>query len=586
MTFIELCSHFKRTLIQDGVYQDRRWRSPAGLEMRSLMELADFGDLRTHKEKIFGLLNNTTSRPKCHCGNFTSLISTQRGFNRFCSKKCSAVSDSTKKNRAATNIEKYGAENVFASSKIKNKIKKTVQERYGVNHVSQSDKVRQKVETTLKSRYGGDNPMHSPAAISKLKATNLQRYGTEWSISSKSVREKTASTCTRKYGVDAALKSSAIRSVLQTRMLTKYGVEHNSKLPEVVLARKTKIKDAYIISTLPARLNSLAELNIFPVGWTIDQYTSQDELYKFVHRECGTHFIAAFKDGRVPNCPTCVTTNRSRIESALYARLAVRFPQAKRNDRSLIKPKEIDILIDNIGIEVNGVYWHSEDRTATPILNKTELFMAAGGKQLLHLWDYELSNKFDLCVSMIENRLGVSKLVHARKCKIVILNNVQSRMFLDENHLQGNCPAHTKLGLMHEGEIVMALTIRKSMFSKHADNEIARLAAKKFTHVVGGASRLFEHAKKLFPSSTFVSYADRRYSHGAVYDALGFTRVGVTPPNYFWVKGTEIVTRYKSQKHKIAKYSSSTDLSESQIMKGLGYLKIRDCGSYVYIFSP
>ncbi len=43
------------------------------------------------------------------------------------------------------------------------------------------------------------------------------------------------------------------------------------------------------------------------------------------------------------------------------------------NDREIIYPKEIDIVINNIGIEVNGAYWHSEKIETTSLLEKSNL---------------------------------------------------------------------------------------------------------------------------------------------------------------------------------------------------------------------
>ena len=69
-------------------------------------------------------------------------------------------------------------------------------------------------------------------------------------------------------------------------------------------------------------------------------------------------------------------------------------------------------------------------------------------------------------------------------------------------------------------------------------------------NVVGGASKLLACFRKNH-SGSIVSYADRRYSDGRLYEKLGFMNAGVSNPNYWYVKGGEKLTRYACQKHRL-----------------------------------
>ena len=103
---------------------------------------------------------------------------------------------------------------------------------------------------------------------------------------------------------------------------------------------------------------------------------------------------------------------------------------------------------------------------------------------------------------------------------------------------------------------------------------------------MGGASKLFKH----FISNhkgTIISYANRRFSKGDVYEQLGFEFKGETKPNYYYVKGDQTYSRLKFQKHKLAKMLENYDpnLTEYENMLNNGYDKIYDCGNLIYLYN-
>lgn len=60
----------------------------------------------------------------------------------------------TNDRRKATNVERYGNENVFANDDIKKKIVNTNLQKYGVPYNMQNDEIRSKVNKTCMERYG------------------------------------------------------------------------------------------------------------------------------------------------------------------------------------------------------------------------------------------------------------------------------------------------------------------------------------------------------------------------------------------------------------------------------------------------
>ena len=78
-------------------------------------------------------------------------------------------------------------------------------------------------------------------------------------------------------------------------------------------------------------------------------------------------------------------------------------------------------------------------------------------------------------------------------------------------------------------------------------------------------------------------------SNNTVYDRLGFKRIGVSSPNYWYWKGKmnnlTLESRVKYQKHKLKNILEHFDESKSEVqnMKDNGYNRIFDCGNIVYV---
>ena len=85
-----------------------------------------------------------------------------------------------------------------------------------------------------------------------------------------------------------------------------------------------------------------------------------------------------------------------------------------------------------------------------------------------------------------------------------------------------------------------------------------------------------------------ISYANRRWSRGDVYRRLGFDLLKVSAPNYWYVRGDEVISRYQAQKHKLPQLLGEgfdPELSESENMQQAGFERIYDCGNLVFGFT-
>jgi hypothetical protein len=108
------------------------------------------------------------------------------------------------------------------------------------------------------------------------------------------------------------------------------------------------------------------------------------------------------------------------------------------------------------------------------------------------------------------------------------------------------------------------------------------------TVVIGGASKLFSYFINNYKYKQIVSYSDRRYFNGDIYNTLGFKFTGFTPVNYYYIvnKYKDLRHRMSFQKHKLSKLLKeyNSDLSEWENMKNNGYDRIWDCGNSKFLY--
>lgn len=321
-------------------------------------------------------------------------------------------------------------------------------------------------------------------------------------------------------------------------------------------------------------------------GYANAEYVNTDTPVSVICPKHGAFNIKPADHLNYCGCPQCSTSSR-QLEIYNYIKNKTN-NQLSLNDRTAIKPYEIDIYCDQLklGIEYHGLYYHSYNRKEDTIeRNKHKLKADLADLHqitILQFWESEWKNKTEIVKSIINNKLGLSNKSYARNLKIV--DNIRCTEFMNNNHLQGHKNYYYSVGLFNDDELLSCMT-----FSKHKQYqwEIARFATKLGESVIGGASRLFTHFIRKHAPHTVLTFADRRYSVGNTYEKLGFIRVCTTRPNYFYIKGSKLYSRIKFQKHKLKQLLPDFDeaLSESDNMFNNGYRRLWDAGHVKLIYK-
>lgn len=80
------------------------------------------------------------------CNKETKFLGVTRGYIKHCSNRCAQLNPETRDKYKKTCLEKYGAENVYASDYGKQKIKQTCLKHFGVKYALQSKEVKDKIK--------------------------------------------------------------------------------------------------------------------------------------------------------------------------------------------------------------------------------------------------------------------------------------------------------------------------------------------------------------------------------------------------------------------------------------------------------
>lgn len=334
-------------------------------------------------------------------------------------------------------------------------------------------------------------------------------------------------------------------------------------------------------------------------------YTYDSDGFKntdsYVNIHCSKHgvFRQQMKNHLIgQKCPLCFK-EKSNVEQQVLdlCKTLVGEENIICNDRTILGGKELDIYIPskNIAIEINGLIWHSEkfNKDNAYHAKKTEL-CEKQGIRLIHIFEDEIEFNFNIIKSRLMHLFGViDNKIYARKCIIKHINNKISKEFINQNHIQGYTNSQYNIGLYYNDELVSVMSFCKQRInvgrkSNTNEWELLRFCNKLNTTVVGGASKLLKFFIKEINPENIISYADRRWSNGNLYEKLKFSLSHISKPSYFYinVKPHKRVNRFNLRKNiLVEKYNCPIDISEHEFCLSKGWYRIYDCGCLCYIWK-
>ena len=497
------------------------------------------------------------------CGNLVK-IDRQKGrvFTEYCSYACSKSSDEVKMKLSKANS------NPSTVEKKKKKTEKYYQDLArsrgydnpeSYTHSSHFPDVVEKRKETMNENWEGGHPMRDSAFTEKRREDFIDKWGVdnplqiegmidhvckdeygEWFIAREDTKQKIRETHTERYGRNSATQ------------------KHISEEAIDILQDKEKF---------------LAELEIEP-------------MYKMA-QSLNVHYSTVCRAAeKLGVDASSVWRKTSQAEQEIISILS-EYNIVCDTHYKLKDGKEIDLYIPShqLGIEYNGVYWHSTEYKSKNYHQEKTLNAKEEGIDLIHIWEDDWNNqtKKAIVVSKILNKLNLlNTKIGARKTKLVEIGYSQASAFYESTHIQGKTSPSLNIGLMYEDHLVACMSMKRK--DNDGTWELTRYST--LYSIQGGMSKCLKYFKDNYVWNKIITFAHLDYSNGNLYEKLGFEFIHITRPAMWYIKRGEWIrhNRRKFQKKHFKDKLDVVDMSKTEIenMRDNGYITLYDAGMIKY----
>ena len=397
-------------------------------------------------------------------------------------------------------------------------------------------------QRTLIDRYGVDNP----GKLLKAKEAHAAFYADETKV------------------------AEAVAAGKATMMRT-YGVENAFQLPH--LDRK-KIAQRHLTAEATNILNDAGLFEEFVEGKSVATVTE----------ELGINATTFYNYLRQYGIPNNFGSSFEKEIAAFLEQSGIRF---KPRDRTIIKPLELDFWVSdfNLGIEFNGLYFHSSNVVSDSFHRMKWEAARAAGIRILMINEDEYVERPDVIRKKILNLCGKSdRGPGGRSLTISRVSISVAAAFCEKHHIQGSPGAVVDaFGAFVSDKLVGVVTLSRQRGTGHLD--LSRFCSDGKVYP-GMFSKIMKTVSGQV-SENIITFADLRYSDGGLYVKNGFQLVGEIPPDYKYVYRNKTYHKSLFTKKRIEQKFGidMANKTERIAMEELGYSRIYDCGKLKFIWS-
>jgi len=292
-------------------------------------------------------------------------------------------------------------------------------------------------------------------------------------------------------------------------------------------------------------------------------------------------------------CPECKGVQISRFSEKVAAwldSLQITYIQ-ESNLPYKGTTKKADFIVGNLVLELNGNYWHTEDKVGVSChIDKLRQANEAG-YDFLMFSDVEWDTKPEVIKGSILRRIGLDNVkgIGARSLTVKEPSAIEVRALLDKYHIQGFAGAGNWYGLYNKTELIAVAgfsmkTTGRGTRASLTEGELVRFCASR--SVAGAGSKLIAHAHKVLGFTRLSTFSDDRFFSGSVYKACGFTAERKIAPSYCYTKSGIIINKASLQKSAFAnntKLLYDPSLTERELAELNGFKRIYDAGKTLWV---
>ena len=558
-------------------------------------------------ERLYCIVNELTDRPKCqYCkSNYVNrFIIEKNQYGKWCCPKCQASDNECIQKSKNTRKQKYGDENysnkkqtlktlkqkeindpLYWEKRIA-KTKATKLKNHGDENFVNVKKIKQTVE-----KHKAENPNYYYDREQKTKQTKIANgHDPNWNN-----REKYHQTCIKNFGVSSHTQTEKWKNdVKQTiQSIPDFYEKRNEKTQQTIINRYGKnywlqtdeCKNKKIISICKQKMETLMnceyDIPIFSLDFLIQNDLNKTQYYKFKCLKCGKIFTTKLNRPNCEHyhCPKCFPICRSKNERLIYEYVKSIWNNQNEifyHDRKVISPLEIDILVQSkdkkLGIEYNGLYWHSVE-------------MAMNSNRYTNILDNYMK-KLELCEQKNYKLLNIFEdewLLNPTKIK----NKIAFMLNLGKHISANECIIEThknNIDLIYQNNCVAKLVFSKSRMNIHEEWEIQNYCTADGIIVDNGLNYAINEFEKQFKPKSIVTFIDRRWNNENDFANCGFFKQSFLSPQLWWFN-TRLCERIISQTfEKTIAYEllncklSYNNNQHIQILNKNGWMRIYDCG--------
>ncbi len=500
----------------------------------------------TYDKKIANLYlemekNNHPICPKC--SRIAATKKTEQTNLEKYGTKAPAQNKAILEKMKKTNLKKYGVEFQVLTEDFDEKRRETNLKKYGEEYAILNKEVKAKATQTMKNKYGVEHALQNEEIFNKFKGTMNERHGVDFSLQNKDIREKFTTTMKDKYDVEHALQYNEFIKRQKETNIERFGVEH-----------VTQNYELYLKMCNTRGQNPVPE-DIFNIVNNEDLFSAYiDKLYLELGQKPNIEIIA--KSLGYGTTTIAQTIRRYNLENKIHYLAGESYGEheiidflknygIKYNHRYTKIGPELDIYLPehDVGIEFNGLYWHSDEFKEPKYHYKKYKYYKDIGTRVINIYEDEWmdEDKREIVQSIILSACNISlnkTIDYARKLKVIELDKSPEslnriRDFFIENHLQGFRNSSVYIGLVDDNnDIIECMSFGYPYFGNRNNKnkyqyELIRHCTKMFHNVVGGKEKIFKYFLNNYPydnnyENYILTYCDIDKFDGNSYEKLGF----------------------------------------------------------------
>ena len=422
------------------------------------------------------------------------------------------------------------------------------------------------IRETWLCKIVGTHPLRSCGCMTKeiRKQKALAKYGVENVSQAKSIKDKKVKTTQEHFGVAYPMQSKEIMQKSIKTVQKKYGVNHISQAEHI----KAQKVSSYVLQDPQVKEHSK---NLF-----LEHYGVENPALMLHNRNRLRDWCADNPD---------LVTGQSLSELELKDWISQYYPSVKK---TRLDGKEIDVHIPelNLGIEYDGLFWHSEEVAGKFAQRDKTKHFAEKNIRIIHVFEHEWLTRKDQVKSFILSLIGKNQhKLGARKCTIKWSNLKEdialAHKFLDQYHIQSFVNSTQYVTLIYKDQELISVATFGHHHRGGSTWILSRFCTKTNFTIQGLLSKLTKLASSELKAD-IVSWADCRYSTGNGYKKAGWILEETLPPDYLYFKGIKTYSKQSRQKKKIGTLEGMT---ESEHAKLDGLRRIWDCGKLRFIYK-